>query len=169
MALTTSAGRDAVDLSHLDERGNARMVDVTGKPVTERRAVARCRVSVDSAVVGHLLAAGWGELAAAARNAGVLAAKQTSRLVPLCHPIRLDAISVEVLPAAGGFDISAVAQIRERTGVEMEALTACAVAALTVLASLRDADPAASVEDLTLWEKTGGRSGTWRRGAPPSA
>jgi cyclic pyranopterin phosphate synthase len=155
-----------VDLTHLDERGNARMVDVTGKPVTHRRAVARCRVSADPAALRGLLAAGYGELIAAARNAGVLAAKQTSRLIPLCHPICVDAVTVEVAPDAGGFAISAVAQVLERTGVEMEALTACAGAALTLVAALRDTDPAASVQELTLWEKSGGRSGTWRRDPP---
>jgi cyclic pyranopterin phosphate synthase len=152
-----------VDLTHLDERGNARMVDVTGKPVTSRRSVARCRVAVDAAVVDELLVRGCGELLATARNAGVLAAKQTSRLIPLCHPIRLGAISIEVLPVRGGFSVAAEARVDERTGVEMEALTACAGAALTLVAALRDSDPMVSVEDLTLWEKSGGRSGTWRR------
>lgn len=152
-----------MDLTHLDERGNARMVDVTGKAVTRRRAVARCRVAADPVAVRQLIAGGRGDLLLLARHAGVLGAKQTSRLVPLCHSIRLDGISVEVLPASGGFAISAEAHVTERTGVEMEALTACAAAALTILAALRESDPAASVEDLTLWEKSGGRSGTWRR------
>ncbi|HTX00798.1 MAG TPA: cyclic pyranopterin monophosphate synthase MoaC [Acidimicrobiales bacterium] len=152
-------------LTHLDERGKARMVDVTGKPVTLRRAVARCRVEVDSAVLGALTGHARGELVNAARNAGILAAKQTSRLVPLCHSIRVESVVVEITPRAGGFEVRSEARVHERTGVEMEALTACAAAALTVLAALRERDPTASIEDLTLWEKSGGRSGSWRRDA----
>jgi cyclic pyranopterin phosphate synthase len=150
-------------LTHLDERGNARMVDVTGKPVTYRRAVARCRVVADPAAVQALLSHGATEVVALARNAGIFAAKQTSRLVPLCHPICVDAVTIEVLPVSAGFEVSGEARVHERTGVEMEALTACAVAALTIVAALRERDLAASVEELTLWEKSGGRSGDWRR------
>jgi cyclic pyranopterin phosphate synthase len=154
-----------VDLTHLDERGNARMVDVTGKPPTHRRATARCRVAADPVALRDLLRDGYGELVSSARLAGIVAAKQTARLIPLCHPIRVDSVSVEVVPGPAGFAITAEAQVFERTGVEMEALTACAATALTILAALRESDPRASVEDLTLWEKTGGRSGTWRRDA----
>jgi cyclic pyranopterin phosphate synthase len=150
-------------LTHLDARGNARMVDVTGKPVTSRRAVARCRVVADPAAVQALLSRGASEVVSLARNAAILAAKQTSRLVPLCHPICVDTVAVEVMAVAGGFEVSGDARVHERTGVEMEALTACAVAALTIVAALLERDPAASVEDLTLWEKSGGRSGDWRR------
>jgi cyclic pyranopterin phosphate synthase len=141
------------------------MVDVTGKPATLRVAEARCLVRT-VADVDRLLSPPEGcDLLASARFAGIMAAKQTSVLIPLCHPIRLDGIDVGVRPLPDGFAIAAVAAITDRTGVEMEALTACATAALVLVHALWEVDPLASVDDLTLWHKSGGRSGTWERGS----
>ena len=144
--------------SHLDGDGNARMVDVTAKQPTRRRAVAACRVVTGSAApVGPAV---LGE----ARVAGLQAAKRTGTLVPLCHPLPLDDVSVELLERGGVVEIAATASTTARTGVEMEVLTACAMAALSVVGACGVLRPV--VEGLTLLEKTGGRSGTWRREAP---
>jgi cyclic pyranopterin phosphate synthase len=112
---------------------------------------------------------GWEALAdmiELARYAGIMAAKQTAKLIPLCHPIEVDSVVVEVRPGRDRFDVQAIAQIVERTGVEMEALTACAVTALTLVGAVHARDPWASVEELTLWHKSGGRSGSWSRSDP---
>jgi cyclic pyranopterin phosphate synthase len=101
-----------------------------------------------------------------ARFAGIQAAKQTALLIPLCHPIHIDRVTVDVTVEVHKIEISAVTEIVERTGVEMEALTACAIAALTLIKALVHADPEASIEDLTLWHKSGGRSGDWVRSGP---
>jgi cyclic pyranopterin phosphate synthase len=105
----------------------------------------------------------------AARVAGIQGAKLTSSLVPLCHSIRVDHVSVDVEVTSHRIEITAVTEIVERTGVEMEALTACAVAGLTLLCSLLELDPEASIEELTLWHKSGGRSGEWQRSGPDLA
>jgi cyclic pyranopterin phosphate synthase len=154
-------------LTHVDEHGKAHMVDVTGKPATLRIAEARTVADVD-----RLLSRTPEDpdLLASARFAGIMAAKQTSVLIPLCHPIRLDGIDVGVRPLPDGFAVVAVAAITDKTGVEMEALTACTTAALVLVHALWTVDPSASVDDLTLWHKSGGRSGTWERGpdgSPP--
>jgi cyclic pyranopterin phosphate synthase len=158
-------------LTHVDERGKARMVDVSGKDPTRRIAEARCTVR-SFAPIGALLGGpdGVDQLTVTARLAGIQAAKQTSTLVPLCHPIRLEGVDVVIDTGADGFAVAAVAWITERTGVEMEALTACTAAALVLVQPLLAVDPRSSIEDLTLWHKSGGRSGTWERGpggAPP--
>lgn len=153
-------------LTHLDEHGHARMVDVTAKPLTRRLAVARCVVvtTVDAvAALGGLLD-GVDPLEAA-RVAGIQGAKQTPSLIPLCHPIRIDRVSVDLQVTADRIEVTAVIEIVERTGVEMEALTACAVAGLGLVDSLLDLDPDVSIEDLTVWHKSGGRSGEWQRSA----
>jgi cyclic pyranopterin monophosphate synthase len=153
--------------THLDEHGHARMVDVTAKPRTSRRAVARCTVVTTVAAVAALSDIHDGvDPVEAARVAGIQGAKQTSSLIPLCHPIRIDRVSVDIKVGADRIQITAVTEIVERTGVEMEALTACAVAGLSLVDSLLDLDPSVSVEDLTLWHKSGGRSGEWQRSAP---
>ena len=159
-------GADAVGrLTHLDEHGHAHMVDVTAKPLTRRLAVARCAVVTTVNAVEILGGVRDGiDPVEAARVAGVQAAKQTSSLIPLCHPIRLDGISVDVQVNPHRIEITAVTDIVERTGVEMEALTACAIAGLSLVASMLEIDPDASIEDLTLWHKSGGRSGVWSRG-----
>ena len=151
-------------LTHVDEHGKAHMVDVTGKPPTRRVAEARCSVRTTADVAALLAESSGGiDLVETARFSGILAAKKTSSLIPLCHPIRIDGVTVDVEVVPDGFRIIAVAEITERTGVEMEALTACAAAALVLLQPLLDADPHTSIEGLTLWRKTGGRSGTWLR------
>jgi cyclic pyranopterin monophosphate synthase len=140
------------------------MVDVTDKMPTLRIAEARCLVRTTADVSTMLGDPAVGsDLLEAARFSGILAAKKTSSLVPLCHPIRLDDVAVDVRQVRNGFRITAEAAIIDRTGVEMEALTACTAAALVLLQPLLDLDPLTSIEELTLWRKTGGRSGTWRR------
>ena len=143
------------------------MVDVTDKPLTRRVALAKCAVmtTVDAIKVLRENPEGL-DVVEGARFAGIQAAKQTASLIPLCHPIRLDRVTVEVTVGVHKIEISAVTEIVERTGVEMEALTACAVAALTVVKALIHADPEASIEELTLWHKSGGRSGHWERKGP---
>ena len=149
----------AAPLTHVDEHGKAHMVDVTGKPMTRRVAEARCsvRTSADTA------AAIGAELVEEARISGIMAAKQTSALLPLCHPIPIHGMTVDVVSEPGGLRVSAVAEVTERTGVEMEALTGCAVAALVLLQPLLVVDRDSSIEELTLWSKRGGRSGNWQR------
>jgi cyclic pyranopterin phosphate synthase len=158
---------DGGPLTHIDEHGRARMVDVTDKPLTRRVALARCAV-ITEADATKVLSENQDGLDAVegARFAGIQAAKQTASLIPLCHPIRIDRVTVEVVVDVHKIEISAVTEIVERTGVEMEALTACAVAALTLVEALRHVDPGASVEELTLWHKSGGRSGNWERTGP---
>ncbi|HLI15750.1 MAG TPA: cyclic pyranopterin monophosphate synthase MoaC [Acidimicrobiales bacterium] len=155
------------ELTHLDAAGNARMVDVTAKRPTRRRAVARAllRMSPDTArrVLGGELPTG--DVLGAARTAAVLAAKRTDELVPLCHPLLLGEVAVEFGPAEHGVGIEAAVDALDRTGVEMEALTACAVAALTVYQACRHLDDTLVLDDLAVWHKTGGRSGAWLRRA----
>jgi len=148
--------------THLDRHGHARMVDVTAKAVTARRAVARAVVTT-AAEVATALAGCDPDAIAAARVAGVQAAKRTAELIPLCHPLPVSRLSVDVAPGPHRIEITAVAEVLERTGVEMEALTACAVAGLSLVAALQPTDPGAELGELTLWHKSGGRSGTWER------
>jgi len=156
-------------LTHLDDAGRAQMVDVGDKPATERRAVARAivRVSPDTA---HAVLAGdapKGDVLGTARIAGIQAAKRTSDLIPLCHPLALSFVGVEgsVDPAAGEITLIAEARTTGPTGVEMEALTAAAVAALTVYDMIKGLERGAEIAEVALLAKSGGRSGTWRRGA----
>jgi cyclic pyranopterin monophosphate synthase len=149
-------------LSHVDEHGKARMVDVTAKPVTARVAVARGVVRTTPDGVRHLLSTDPDPVATA-KVAGVQAAKLTYQLIPLCHPLLLEGLRIEVGRADEGFTVEAVATVHDRTGVEMEALTACGAAGLSMVMALLPVDPTASLGDLTLWHKSGGRSGTWER------
>ena len=150
--------------SHVNAEGELRMVDVSEKAPTRRRAEASCLV-VTSADLAELPAREDGLGARhAARVAGVLAAKRTDELIPLCHSLALSDVDVRVAPVEGGLAVSATVTATQRTGVEMEALTACAVAALSLLQAIGDADPAAHVEGLALDAKEGGRSGAWGRG-----
>ena len=153
------------ELSHLDDAGRARMVEVGAKPVTERTARAACRVEMSPDTIG-LLAAGAlpkGDALAVARVAGIQAAKRTHELIPLCHAIALTSVDVELEldGAAGEVRVEATAHARDRTGVEMEALVAASVAALTLYDMVKAVERGARVTDLRLVEKTGGRSGTW--------
>jgi cyclic pyranopterin monophosphate synthase len=153
---------DDARLTHVDARGRARMVDVTAKPVSARRAVARCVVRARDVAVRSL--ADQPDVIPFARAAGVQAAKRTSDLIPLCHPLPLDEIDVRIEPAEPGeLAVTATAFVHDRTGVEMEALTACGVAGLTLVMALLPDDAHARLDALTLWHKSGGRSGTWSR------
>jgi cyclic pyranopterin phosphate synthase len=143
------------------------MVDVGGKPATERRAVARALVRMSPATAAAVAAgdAHKGDVLGTARIAGIQAAKRTGELIPLCHPIGLDHVDVEgaVDAPAGLVTITATAAVTARTGVEMEAMTAAAVAALTVYDMVKGIERGVTVERVELLEKSGGRSGTWRR------
>ncbi len=155
-------------LTHLNERGEARMVDVTAKDVTTREATARCRVTV-SAEVAELLAAGEmpkGDALAVARIAAIQATKRTPDLIPLCHPIAVHGVDVDVTlhrTAAPYVEILATVRTADRTGVEMEALTAAAVGGLTVIDMIKGKDRTAAIDEVVLLEKKGGRSGHWVR------
>ncbi len=154
-------------LTHLDEHGDARMVDVGGKPVTARRAVARATVRM-TPETARIVAAGdapKGDVLGVARLAGIMAAKKTGELIPLCHPMGLDHVDVDgvVDVDAGTVTITASASVTARTGVEMEAMTAASVAALTVYDMVKGVERGVAIEEVVLLEKSGGASGTWRR------
>jgi len=151
--------------THLDDDGRAQMVDVGGKDATRRRAVARATVRMEAATA-EALSSGTvpkGDVLAVARVAGIQAAKRTSELIPLCHPLMLSSVTVDLVVGDDRVEVEAVAETVGRTGVEMEALTACAVAALTVYDMCKALDRSMVVEGLGLWEKSGGRSGDWTR------
>jgi cyclic pyranopterin phosphate synthase len=151
--------------THLDASGAARMVDVAGKPVTAREAVASGRVTVSARVV-ELLRGGAlpkGDALAVARIAGIQGAKRTSELIPLCHPIGLAGVSVDLSVEDAAVAISARVKTADRTGVEMEALTAVAVAGLALIDMVKGVDPAAVLGEIRVESKTGGTSGDWRR------
>ncbi len=154
-------------LSHLDERGRARMVDVGGKPVSERTASAEgvVRMSREAFDLVAAQAVAKGDVLAVAEVAGTMAAKRTGDLIPLCHPLGLDLVEVEgrLEPELPGVRITAVAKVTGRTGVEMEALTAVAVACLTVYDMVKAVDRAMTIEEVRLVSKTGGTRGDWRR------
>lgn len=156
-------------LSHVNDQGDARMVDVAGKPVTERTAEAEGAVRM-SREAYDLVAANAiekGDVLTVAQVAGVMAAKRTGELIPLCHPLGLDVVSVETTldPALPGVRVRALAKVTGRTGVEMEALTAVAVACLTVYDMVKAVDRSMEVEGVRLVSKTGGTRGDWRRPA----
>jgi len=158
-------------LTHLDPLGRARMVDVTPKDPTHRRAVARCRVYMEP-VTTSLIAKGAvtkGDVLAVARVAGIQAAKRTSDLIPLCHPLLVGGVYVNFHIDDAFVEVEAQVETVERTGVEMEALTACSIAALTIYDMCKSADRSMVIGDLALWEKTGGRSGVYRREETPAA
>ena len=152
-------------LTHLDASGHARMVDVSGKDVSVREARASGRVLLAGAAVAALRAGTVpkGDALAVARIAGLQGAKQTPALIPLCHPIALHAVTVDLAVADDGVDITATARTADRTGVEMEALTAVAVAALALIDMVKALDKGAVMTAIQLERKSGGRSGTWQR------
>lgn len=157
------------ELSHVDGQGRARMVDVGGKLMTRRRAVAAGRVTMQPETRRLALEGGGpkGPVIEVARLAGITGAKKTSELVPLCHPLPLDQVDVEIAPAGeDALEIRATAQTTWRTGVEMEAFTAVAVAAVTLIDMLKAVDREMVITDIRLLEKTGGRHGPWRRVEP---
>jgi len=152
-------------LTHIDDQGRARMVDVTGKPDTVREAVATGRVRMEAATRALALSgdAKKGDVRAVAEIAGVMAAKRTSELIPLCHPLALSKVEVSVTPHDGGLAVEARVRTTGPTGVEMEALTAVSVACLTIYDMLKAADKGMVIEAVRLEEKTGGKSGEWKR------
>jgi cyclic pyranopterin monophosphate synthase len=152
-------------LTHVDESGAARMVDVSGKDVTAREAVAAGRVTVSPEVVALLRGGGVpkGDTLAVARLAGIMGAKQTPSLIPLCHPLAISSASVDLTVADDAVEIVATVRTTDRTGVEMEALTAVAVAGLTVIDMVKAVDKRAAITDVRVLSKSGGKSGDFRR------
>jgi cyclic pyranopterin phosphate synthase len=152
-------------LTHVDERGAARMVDVSAKDVTSRQAVATGRVLVSADVVALLRGEGVpkGDALGVARVAGIMAAKRTPDLVPLCHPLAISGVTVDLVVADDAVEITATVRTTDRTGVEMEALTAVSVAGLTVVDMVKAVDKAAVITDVRVESKSGGRSGDWSR------
>jgi cyclic pyranopterin monophosphate synthase len=162
-----AAGRrtTAATLSHVDNAGRVRMVDVSAKAVTSREAVARGHIDIAPPAL-ELVRAGRiakGDPLQAARLAGIMAAKRTSELIPLCHPLPLTHVDVVLTPTPTGYDIEARARTSAQTGVEMEALTAVSVAALTIYDMVKAVDKSMVIGAIRLIEKRGGKSGTWRR------
>ena len=152
-------------LTHVDDSGAARMVDVGDKPVTTRTASATGRVLVSRAVIDLLRGEGVpkGDALAVARIAGIMGAKQTPALIPLCHPLSNSGVTVDLTVSDESVDITATVRTTDRTGVEMEALTAVSVAALTVVDMVKAVDKAAVITDIRVETKSGGRSGDWSR------
>ncbi|MBP7818203.1 MAG: cyclic pyranopterin monophosphate synthase MoaC [Phenylobacterium sp.] len=152
-------------LTHIDETGRANMVDVSAKAVTAREAIAEgfVRMSPETLALALSGDAKKGDVRATAEIAGIMAAKKTADLIPLCHPLALSKIEVRVEPGEGGLAVTAKVRTSGQTGVEMEALTAVSVACLTVYDMLKAADKAMTIEAVRLMEKSGGKSGDWKR------
>ncbi|HJP13085.1 MAG: cyclic pyranopterin monophosphate synthase MoaC [Nitrospinota bacterium] len=157
----------AQELTHLDDKGRARMVEVGEKPETAREAIARGRVEMEPGTLRLILEGGLpkGDVLGTARIAGVMAAKGCSGLIPMCHPLRLTSVEVNFEPAEekGSLEVEAVVRARDRTGVEMEALAAVSVAALTVYDMCKAVDKEMTISAVRLVRKTGGKSGTFIR------
>ena len=151
--------------SHLDEEGHVRMVDVGGKDPTDRVATAEALVVMEPTTRDRLFAGDLpkGDALAVARVAGIMAAKRTAELIPLCHPIAITSVTIDVDLADRGASVRATVSTRDRTGVEMEAMTAASLSALTVYDMIKGVDRAAFVETVRLVAKSGGRSGEWTR------
>lgn len=154
-----------MSFSHVNDAGAARMVDVAGKDVTVRAAVATGRVDLSAETVALLRGAGTakGDVLAVARIAGIMAAKRTPDLVPLCHPIAVHGVTVELTVDDEGVAVTATVRTADRTGVEMEALTSVAVACLTVVDMTKSVDPRSVIRAVQVESKTGGKTGPWRR------
>jgi cyclic pyranopterin phosphate synthase len=153
------------DLTHIDAAGNAHMVDVADREVTTRSATTVGRVLLSNEVV-TLLRDGTvpkGDVLATARIAGIMATKRTPDLIPLCHPIAVHGVSVDLVVVDAGVEITATVKTADRTGVEMEALTAVAIAGLTVIDMVKAIDPRATITDVKMIHKDGGRNGEWNR------
>ena len=152
-------------LTHIDETGRAHMVDVSDKAVTAREATAEGFVRMDAATLALALSgdAKKGDVRATAEIAGIMAAKKTSDLIPLCHPLALSKVEVRVTPGEGGLSVTARVKTSGQTGVEMEALTAVSVACLTIYDMLKAADKGMTIETVRLLTKSGGKSGDWAR------
>ncbi len=158
----------ASEFTHLDPLGRARMVDVTAKEPSHRRAIARCQLVMEPETASAIAsgAVQKGDVLAVARVAGIQAAKQTSAVLPLCHPLLVGSVFVNFKILDAAVEVEAQVDTVDRTGVEMEALHACAISALTVYDMCKSIDRSMTITELQLWEKTGGRSGTWRRPLP---
>ncbi|HET9202939.1 MAG TPA: cyclic pyranopterin monophosphate synthase MoaC [Acidimicrobiia bacterium] len=154
------------ELTHLDEAGRAHMVDIGAKEVTDREAVAEGHVAMAPELAERFFSGDLpkGDAAAAARLAGIMAAKRTSELIPLCHPITLTGLDVALEPSGRGIRVIASVRATDRTGVEMEAMTAVAVAALTIYDMVKGVERGVTIETVRLMRKTGGKSGKWERG-----
>jgi cyclic pyranopterin phosphate synthase len=155
----------AMEFTHLDPLGRARMVDVTAKDPSHRRAVARCRVMMKPETASQIASGAItkGDVLAVARVAGIQAAKQTSSMLPLCHPLLVGSVFVNFRIEEDHVEVETQVDTVDRTGVEMEALHACAIAGLTIYDMCKSIDRGMTIGELALWEKTGGRSGVWRR------
>ena len=155
----------AAKLTHVDSKGRIRMVDVGDKPVTTREATARGSIRMSREALAQIRAGAVkkGDPLQAARLAGIMAAKQTSSLIPLCHPLPISSVQVDLIPVSRGYDIEARVRTTAQTGVEMEALTAVAVAALTIYDMVKAVDKRMVIGDIKLMKKTGGKSGTFER------
>ncbi|HUG47227.1 MAG TPA: cyclic pyranopterin monophosphate synthase MoaC [Candidatus Limnocylindria bacterium] len=169
----SQARRDRRRLTHVDRGGRPRMVDISDKPPTARRAVAEALVTLEQETLTAIIdgSVAKGDVLTVAEMAGVMAAKRTAELIPLCHPIPLTDLAVEITPdrAGGGLRIRATAATVAPTGVEMEAMMAASVAALTVYDMVKGMDRGAAIAGVNLLEKSGGRSGEWRRDSPKRA
>jgi cyclic pyranopterin phosphate synthase len=154
-------------LTHIDPLGRARMVDVTPKDATHRRAIARAKVFMKPETTGKVASNAMtkGDVLGAARIAGIQAAKRTADLIPLCHPLLVGAVTINFTIGEGHVEVETQVETVDRTGVEMEAMTACSVAALTIYDMCKSTDRSMVIGDLALFEKTGGKSGHWRRPA----
>lgn len=151
-------------LTHLDDQGKARMVDVGGKAETQRVAIAEGRIAMSAAALAAIRegAVPKGDVLAAARIAGIMAAKKTAELIPLCHPLALSAATIDFVLEDDGVRVTASASLSGRTGVEMEALTAASVALLTIYDMAKAIDKGMVISGIRLIEKRGGKSGTWK-------
>ena len=154
------------ELSHLDAEGNARMVEVGAKPETQRRATARGRIAMSAEALAAIRdgAVPKGDVLAAARIAGIMAAKKTAELIPLCHPLALTGVTVDFALVERGVEVTASASLSGRTGVEMEAMTAVCVALLTIYDMAKALDKGMVIGEVRLLAKSGGKSGDWRAG-----
>lgn len=163
MAKRSSSGTSR--LSHVDEQGRVTMVDVGDKPVTAREAIARGSIRMSTEALAQIRsgAVKKGDPLQTARIAGIMAAKQTSALIPLCHPLPISSANVELIATATGYDIEARVRTTGQTGVEMEALTAVSVAALTIYDMVKAVDKRMVISNIRLMKKTGGKSGTFTR------
>jgi cyclic pyranopterin phosphate synthase len=152
-------------LTHVDRQGHVKMVDVGDKPVTAREAIARGSITMSAEALAQIRsgAVKKGDPLQAARLAGIMAAKQTSSLIPLCHPLPIAGVDVDLTPTARGYGIEARVRTAAQTGVEMEALTAVAVAALTIYDMVKAVDKGMVIGDIRLMKKTGGKGGEYRR------
>jgi cyclic pyranopterin monophosphate synthase len=169
----SEARREKRRLTHVDRGGRPRMVDISDKPPSARRAVAEALVSLEQQTLSAIIDGSntKGDVLTVAEMAGVMGGKRTAELIPLCHPIPLTDLAVEIVPdrVAGGVRIRATAATVAATGVEMEAMTAVSVAALTVYDMVKGVDRSAAISGIRLLEKSGGRSGEWKRESPRRA